>query len=339
MIGAMLVTGLSITGYIVLSLLVNDPAPDFTSSAWVAVAQPTSEPTDDTVSIDVEINSIFPDSITYTITVCGPDPYNGVLLASGLADTSTSYFAANKSVGQSLPVRTLGASYSSPTDEVRAVAVNLPDILPCSAQNEATSAFIDVTAVLARPWSERNIYVGVLYGPRISWAFPTIGQVEANPLVGAHPFQYQGLSGSWILPPHRQYTAEAAIPSGWNIDSTSPLLADQTPPTWTADTVIAPTAQLSKPGAIAQIQDIIVVLAVVFGISGGLLASLIFEYLRPQREQSEHQKNYSPPQIEMAPTAQPPPESAKNTSVKTILTGLVAVLFVGYLRHRNDRRR
>jgi hypothetical protein len=316
-------------------LIENDPAPEFTSSAWVAVAQPTSEPNDDTVDIDAYIGAEgLPNAVAYTVTACGPDPYSGVLLVSGLVNTSTSYFSANKGSGKSLPVRTLGTSFEDPTNVVQAVAFNFPDVRSCSSQNETTSEVVDLSAVLARPWVKGKTYLGFIDSPRVSWAFPAIGQVEGNPLVGSYPFEYEGLSGSWILPIHKQYTAEAGIPSGWSMDSSSPALADQSPPTWTADTFIAPTAQLSYPGTIAQIQDIVVVLALVFGISGSLLASLIFEYLRPPREQPEQPRNYMPSNIA---AASPAPTREKSNRIKTVLT-VVALLLVGYLGRSKDRR-
>ena len=136
----------------------------------------------------------------------------------------------------------------------------------------------------------------------------------------------------WTEPDHEQIRIEAGTPPGLTVDSAMPALAEGGIPTWSDTRDISPTAQFSDPASIATIQDAIVVLAIIFGIGGGLLASLLFQFLRPPREQLGGQLL----ETTSRPLSLPPSLPAAKSSSKIILTTLGALLLADYIRRRRS---
>jgi hypothetical protein len=188
---------------------------------------------------------------------------------------------------------------------------------------------------LTDPWLESSSVVGGFWhGPHASLSLPSVGEFATG--IGGAPvaFTVQGWPGTWTEPDHQQVRIEAYPPAGWTFDSALPALTNSDTPAWSASSGISATAQLSNPPSIATIQDVIVVLAIIFGIGGALLASLLFESLRPR-----HEHNVSPPQV----TAAVPPQQrtlspARQNDPTPILAALAVLLVATHMRRRRRGR-
>jgi hypothetical protein len=88
---------------------------------------------------------------------------------------------------------------------------------------------------------------------------------------------------------------------------------------------------LSNPAQAAALQDWIVILAIVFAIGGGLLASLLFEFLRPPHEHS------APAPPDARPLAPQEHSPSQGRAPGVVLSALAALLLIGYLRQRRNR--
>lgn len=340
-------TGMSIAGYVVLSLLVNSPPPPIGSNAWAAVVQPVSESQADNVTIQAQTAWTLGNFITYTVWACGPHPYHAQLLMSGLEPgASADYLTGNLDIPRQ--VYTPSTSIHAPSDDggdytltgVQVLTISLPYVLPCSESQGAADAFT-VSGVLTYPWLESStLFSGFTYGsygsfwhgPHASLALPTIGDFDPGIGGAPVPFTMGSQKVQWTEPHHEQIKIEAGTPLDWTVESAMPSLSGGSIPTWSDTRGISPTAQFSDQASIAIIQDAIVVLAIIFGIGGGLLASLLFEFLRPRRDQpgGKSLDTTSPPRN------QSPSLRAAKPGSKLALTALGALLLVGYIRRRRN---
>jgi hypothetical protein len=101
---------------------------------------------------------------------------------------------------------------------------------------------------------------------------------------------------------------------------------------------VSPIAQLIDSPSLAMLQDWVVIFAVGFGIAGSMLASLLFEWLRPRPHQAAA-GNRSRPQGAPVPVAgQAQPAEAPGTPGRWLaLIGTIIV--IGYARSRLARRK
>jgi hypothetical protein len=340
-----LLTGVSIAGYIVLSLLVNSPPPPIGSGGWAAVVQPVSESQADTVTIQAQTAWTLGNFITYTIWACGPRPYHAEFLMSGLQPgAGADYRTGNREIP--VQVRTPSTAIQAPSDDggdytlagVQALTVSLPHVLPCSESQGAADAFI-VSGSLTYPWLESSTlfsgftydsYGGFWHGPHASLALPNIGDYDPGVGGAPVPFTMGNRKVLWTEPDHEQINIAAGTPPSWTVESAMPALSDGSIPTWSDTRDLSPTAQFSDPASIAILQDGILVLAIIFSIGGGLLASLLFEFLRRPREQSGGQSL----ETTSSPLIQSPPLPQAKPGTKLILTAVGIVWLVDYIRGR-----
>jgi hypothetical protein len=342
-------TGMSIVGYVILSLLVNSPSPPIGSEAWAAVVQPVSESQADTVTIQAQTAWTMGNSILYTVQACGPHPYHAQLFMSGLVTgASANYVTGNSDIPMKVYARST-AIQAPPADGgnyilsgVQSLTISLPHVLPCSESQGAADAFT-VYGNLIYPWLESStLFSGFTYssygsfwhGPHASLALPTIGGFDPGIGGAPVPFTMGSNKMQWTEPDQEQIKIEAGTPPGWIVESAMPALSAGSIPTWSDTRGISPTAQFSDPASIATIQDGIVILAIIFAIGGGLLASILFDFLRQPGEQLGGQslETQSPP-----PNRSSPLPAAKSGS-KLILTALGAFLLANYIRRRRNGR-
>jgi hypothetical protein len=196
---------------------------------------------------------------------------------------------------------------------VQLVRISLPDVRPCPAIPGSQPPGI-------LPGGSDEAIIGLTHGPvQQSWAGPWDlwhgpRARQAWPLTGAFPgvptgvlgnfVAIRGLSGSWTRPVEEYAQVSAAdVPVTWSIDSTTPASGPY-PLTWQGRTPVSPVAQLTDSPSLALLQDWLVIFAVGLGIAGSMLASLLFEWLRP-RPQHTTATNNGPP----SPT--PPPSNGQ----------------------------
>ena len=83
---ALVISGISIAGYVELSMTVNGLPPYRPYPGWVAVLQPVSEVSGDQVQLMVLSDAAGAHPLVgYTVVACGPHPYSADLLIGGSA--------------------------------------------------------------------------------------------------------------------------------------------------------------------------------------------------------------------------------------------------------------
>ena len=103
------------------------------------------------------------------------------------------------------------------------------------------------------------------------------------------PFTINSSPEKWTQPAQENVVVSLGTPSEWSMDSATPAPSIANTPLWSGHGGISPTAQFSVPSQLAMLQDWIVIFAVGLGIGGGFLASMLFEFLRPQPEEHDSQ--------------------------------------------------
>jgi hypothetical protein len=350
------VTVTSITGYVALSFTVNG-LPPYPSAGWVAVLQPATGPDADVVQLLVQARTEGNQTrAAYDVVVCGPRPYTGDLLIGGSARLAT--ILPDPVMPASLPpprvqripdlifnfggVINLGA--------VQLVHISLPDVSTCPATSGGQSP-----AIL--PGGSDQGIVGVTSGPvQQSWAGPWSWwhgprASQAWPLTGVFPgvapgalgdfIAVSGLSGSWTRPV-QEYAQVSAddVPVSWSVDSAMPAASGPYPLVWQSRTPVSPIAQLTDSPSLALLQDWIVIFAVGLGIAGSMLASLLFEWLRPHPKQAAVGSHSHPSRTPVTADGQAEPASPAAPGTQGRWLALLgAVIVIGWARSWLTRRK
>jgi len=111
---------------------------------------------------------------------------------------------------------------------------------------------------------------------------------------------------------------------------------------WSGTSEISPSAQLTNTASVALLQDWIVVFAVGFGIGGAMLASLLFEWIRPEEHHSKasdqrNLKNSGEPINGVRQTHRMKHWVPTRFNRWLVLLGLTFI--VGYVRRRQRRHK
>jgi len=353
--GAVTVT--SIVGYVALSFTING-LPAYPPAGWVAVLQPATAPDTDVVQLVVQARTEAGQTrAAYDLVVCGPRPYTGDLLIGGSARLATAVpdpvMPASSAPLRIQRIPDLIFNFGTVINlgAVQLVHISLPVVGPCPAQPGGLPPG-------TLPGGSAEGIVGVAYGPvQQNWAGPAgwwhgphISQ--AWPLTGAFPgvpagalgdfTAISGLSGSWARPV-QEYAQVSAddIPVTWSTDSTTPAASGPYPLTWQSRTPVSPLAQLTDSPSLALLQDWLVISAVGLGIAGSMLASLLFEWLRPRLQHAPAASNSPPPRVP-APADSPPrpvpPETAHGHPGRWLAL-LGAAIAIGWTHSRLTRRK
>jgi hypothetical protein len=305
-----LATVMSIAGYIALSFTI-DGLPAYPPEGWVAVIQPATASNADTVQILVqELTQGSQTWAAYDVVVCGPRPYSGDLLIGGSAQLTAARPDSPLPVSPAPQIQRLpdlAFYYDGVIDlgAVQLVRISLPDVTSCLPADAAQSA-------------------GILPGGSAEGVFP-----GAPPKVLGEYLAVSGLSGNWSRPVQEyvQVTAEG-VPTAWSIDSSVPSASGPYPLTWTDQYPVSPLVRLTDSSSIALLQNWVVIFAVAFGITGSVLASLLFEWLRrPSRDRTAEG------------SGPPPPHTHVRARVPGGWPALAAVILIGYARARRSRAR
>jgi hypothetical protein len=294
------VTVMSIAGYVALSFTING-LPTYPSAGWVAVLQPASASNVDTVQLLVQARTDDGQTrAAYDVVVCGSRPYSGDLLIGGSAQLIKARPDSPVPVSPASQVRRiqdLTFYYNGVIDlgAVQLVRINLPYVSACPPADAGQSAGIlpggsdeGVTGVTLGPiqqsWSGPW---GLWHGPHAAQRWPLTGALPGVPGNVLGEFQaVSGLSGGWSRPlqEYVQVTADD-VPVTWTVDSAVPSASGPYPLTWQGQNPVSPIVRLTDSSSAALLQNWVVIFAVAFGITGSVLASLLFEWLRrPSRD-------------------------------------------------------
>ena len=159
-------------------------------------------------------------------------------------------------------------------------------------------------------------------------------------MLGEYP-AVSGLSGNWSRPlqEYVQVTADD-VPVTWSVDSAVPSASGPYTLTWQEQNPVSPLVRLTDGSSMALLQNWVVIFAVAFGITGSVLASLLFEWLRrPSRDGTA--AGSSPPPLHSAlPGRRPAYSEAVRARVPGRWLALVgAVILIRYARGRRTRAR
>lgn len=331
----------SIAGYVALSITLNGPPPNWSFDGNAFLIQPASESNADKVQLSFLVNTSgnLP-IVSYTVSACGPRPYSVDFILTGNAQIQDARFPIYASPlpprMQRFPSRvpfhiTLPAnsnSFMAGTGQF--VTFDLPKS-PC--QQNTSPPMFEIQGFLSAPlqqsWSGPW---GLWHGPHASQSWPELGSVAAPP----GPFILVGIAGKWALPSSLDINAatDAIIP-GWSVDSTMPGSSTPNTLAWSSANDISASGQLTDTASVSLLQDWIVICAIGFGIGGAMLASLLFDWIRPQRRESD-QQNFRDSNEPIIRSWQPHPKKHQ-ASTRLVLLGLA--LIIGYARKRHQRYR
>ena len=302
-------TIMSTVGYVTLSFTINGLPSYQPSTGWVAVLEPDTTPRGDTVQLLVEAETQGGQTrAIYEVVVCGTRPYTGDLLIGGSAMlTGFQPLLGPVPPGPGSSVRVqqipdlkfgIGGADGIPIDlgAVQLVRVSMAHVHACppaaatgAAGSLPSGVSEGITGVTASPFEQSWAgWWDWWHGPHISQVWPLTGT-----LPGVMPSLYgqftalKGLSGNWGRSATYFQVTAGGDPVTWSVDSTSPAPASTSPLVWQSTEPVSPMARLTDSSSLAVLQNFVVLFAVVFGIAGSMLASLLFEWLRPRSHQDD----------------------------------------------------
>lgn len=235
----------------------------------------------------------------YTVVACGSRPYSADLLIGGAAQLTRirripAQYAANLPALHVEHLRDLLLFYGQLLNygPVQLIRITLP-AFPCvpgstaqaatgwagAAEGIAGYAGAPLEQSWRGPW-------GWWHGPHAVQAWPLTGALPgADGAYGAFT-GVEGISGQWTRPDAGIEISTPDISLIQSIDSAIPEPSDPAVAAWSGSDGMNPVARLTDPSSVALLQDWIVVCAIALGIGSALLASLLFEWLRPRPAQA-----------------------------------------------------
>jgi hypothetical protein len=343
---AMVTTAVSVIGYVALSATANGLPPLQVFPGWLAVLEPTSEISGGQVSLLVESDAVGSHPLVgYTVVACGSHPYTADLLIGGAARLTDiqrypGQFAALMPPlqVQRLPDLMLAYGETANYGPVQLIRISLPQAacLPTgggkSAIGSGPAEGIEGFAAAPFQQSWRGPW-GWWHGPHATEAWPLVGALPQTGAFGVFT-GISGLSGKWIRPDADIEVSTLNPSLEQSIDSAIPAPSDPQIASWTGTDGMNPVARLTNTSSLALLQDWIVVFAVGFGIGGGMLASLLLEWLRP-RPESPLQGN-TPADPPRSTGARLPQAAARRPGHRGAL--LTAALVIGWAYGRRSRQ-
>ena len=346
-----LVSGVSIAGYVALSATVNGLPPYGLFPGWVTLLQPARAPLGDQVKLQVLSYAVGEHPlVAYTVAACGPSPYSADLVIGGKAQLTgvrlyppqlaTEYPSLRV---QHLADLQLGYDQVYDFGDVEVIPFTLPQVncVTVPGQSPPAGSLLygaawGVSGFAAAPFEQswRGPW-GWWRGPHVTQAWPLTGSLQGVTVHG----EFNGLAGlsrQWLRPDADITITQVGFPLNQSLDAAVPIPSDPSVPGWSGTDFISPIVRLTDTGSMAQLQDWIVVSAVGLGVGGGMLASLLFEWLRPRPAHTGAREPTRPPHA--TPPGPPSrPETAPRWSKPTaalIGTGLVMI----WIRNRRNRR-
>ena len=336
----------SIAGYAALSVTLNGPPPNWQFDGMAFLIQPASESNVDKVQLFFNVynsGTNYP-LVSYVMSACGPRPYSADLVLANNAQipvpTFPLYSSSRPPQIQRFPsgagsfhIILPSKSNSFLVGRGQLVRFDFPKT-PC--RQGTPPPMSEILGFLSAPLQESwSAPWGLWHGPHASQSWPEIGSTEAPPA----PFILVGAAGNWALPSslNIEVTSFADIP-GWSVDSSVPGSSTPNTLAWSGTNDISPSAQLTDTASVALLQDWIVVCAIGFGICGAMLASLLFDWIRPEgsRIKVPDQQNFRDSDRPISRSRQPY-RTKHRVSTRFVLLGLAFI--AGYARRRQHRHK
>jgi hypothetical protein len=327
---AVVLVGLaSIACYAAVSVTVNGEPSTTPFRGFVTILQPAPVFPQDQVKLIA--SPLIPGGsgphpgLSYSVAVCGSQPFQGVLLIGGDARLShlkgTPALGVSNAVGQSsaenLPDLTIldeGTGTLLDLGPVQAIHLTMSHPPKCaspySAQQAPPPLFLGqgqtITGQAAAP-VQRQWRLGWWSGPRTSQSWPLIGDLPGISFNDLGEFRaLKGLSGAWFRP-GRQYVAVSvgALLSRVIVDQARPQPTSATGLDWDGAQPIQPIAVVTDATSMNTWQNWLVAAGIFLGIGGSLLASLLYEWARPSRAGGPVEEPTPQPPLQQPPRAHP----------------------------------
>jgi hypothetical protein len=252
--------------------------------------------------------------LSYSVAVCGSQPFQGVLLIGGdarLSGLALGDDAGWRSSTENLPdLRFLDEGTNAPLDlgPVQAIHLAMSHPMRCASahtgepgvlfQGQALTITGQAAAPVQRPWR-----LGWWSGPRTSWSWPLIGDLPGSNSNYSPDFRaLTGLSGAWARPLRQHVDVSVGgglVPSAL-VDEARPQPTSDTGLDWHSAQPIQPFAVVTNATSMNTWQNGLVAAGIFLGIGGGLLASLLYDWARPSRACAPTEE----------PAPQPPPSQS-----------------------------
>lgn len=323
------VTTVSIAGYIALSITINGLPSYWQFSGEAFLLQPISEPQVDQVKLSLG-SDLFGNNpnVEYEIDVCGPQPYNAYLILAGNDRISN---VTQFSDPSSLPPQLLGHTLGR-----QVFNIEMPSPYPCKGSNGLVS-FVSVSGSLSAPIHESWAGpFGWWHGPHAIESWPVINNPPASE--PTYAFLNDDVKADLRSPQHVsvEIHSNTSYPS-WSIDSSEPNPSVPDTLSWSATSQLNVHAKITDTTSEALLQDWSITVAVIFGVGSALVASLLFEWVRPHHSQNDISIQQNRLNTRGLVTPQQRVESRVRRRDKQWIFLLCVALITGFVRRRNRR--
>ncbi|HMM95103.1 hypothetical protein [Phycicoccus sp.] len=321
--------------------LVSEP-PSRGFDGWVALLQPASAVEAD-VQVQVTASALSRGSepvMAYSVSMCGGDDFHGFLLVGGLARLQGAQVSGapggvrNLSEAE-LSVENMGNGTTTTYGRVQIIQIDISDLPACLASTPkdefgGVGMRVEGTAEAPVVSVSENVFIR---GAVERWSMPYVGNFPgAGQQLGVFRIE-GGIRGEYIRPRSMAVAVDAGrTPLGLEVTDARPPVERADLASWRQAVPFQGTAKVRDVRRQAELQRWSVVSAIGLAVFGSIVASMIFEAVRPSAkslESSQHVAQTSgPPAVERPQQARMRP---------TFVLAAIAGYVIGRLRGRLRR--
>jgi hypothetical protein len=315
---------------------------------WIALLQPADDLSAGQIQIAlsgrVASSSAAdgPPSVSVMVRACG-GAFNGVLLLGGDARMDAPHVmdeqGSDTRAWENIDLALRQQEQVWDFGQVQRIPVSIGnlDCVPETAGAQVGRA-VEVVGQVVSPLKNAPSLLGGT-APRSSVVWPLMGGLPRVNIGNKGAFSaVRGLEGEWAIP--LALTNEVnlgALTGGELVEGAIPPLADSSKLRWSSTSPLHPTVRLADTIAVAELQRWLVPLGILLGITGSVLASMLFEWAkRPALPAPPvcHAVRAAPPNADMPPVLlrSSEPRASCHVGIKAHGTGAAVVLagLIGY---------
>jgi hypothetical protein len=309
-VAAILLVGLaSVACYAAISATINGQPSTSSFSGFVVLLQAAGKFSQD--QVELEATPLVPGgpgqqpTLSYQVSVCGNQPFSGVLLIGG--DARLSHLRGNPALGVAtaageasrqdltdLAFLDEGTDIPFDLGPVQAIHITMTSPVKCastySTQQPLPQFFGQVQVVTGQAAApvERQWRLGWWAGPRSSQSWPSIGGlpgVNDNDL--GRFLALDGLPGAWMRLTQQYFAVSVGgLQARALVEESRPSLSSSTGLDWESTQPLQPIAVVTNTTSMSAWQNWLVAAGIFLGIGGSLMASLLYDWARPKQSQA-----------------------------------------------------